>query len=115
MAGPLIGRLSNPPKFLQLRVRFRPGGMAPSLESILLITGTTMIRSFALALAIGAATLTVAQAQDFTAAQRAACKTDYDAFCKGTMPGGGRVLACLEKHNDKLSAACKKVVVEAKK
>lgn len=31
------------------------------------------------------------------------------------MPGGGRVLACLEKHNAKLSAACKKVVVEAKK
>jgi len=73
-----------------------------------------MIRTFIAALALGALTLG-AQAQDFTAAQRAACKTDYDAFCKGTMPGGGRVIACLQKHNDKLSAACKKVVAEAKK
>lgn len=31
------------------------------------------------------------------------------------MPGGGRVLACLAKHDGKLSAACKKVVAEAKK
>ena len=74
-----------------------------------------MIRFLATALAFGAFALTAAQAQDFTAAQRAACKTDYDSFCKGTMPGGGRVLACLAKHNDKLSAACKKVVAEAKK
>jgi hypothetical protein len=31
------------------------------------------------------------------------------------MPGGGRVLACLSKNNDKLSDACKKVVADAKK
>lgn len=74
-----------------------------------------MIRTLFTALAFGAIALTAAQAQDFTAAQRAACKNDYEAFCKGTMPGGGRVLACLEKYNDKLTAACKKVVVEAKK
>jgi hypothetical protein len=74
-----------------------------------------MIRTIVAAVAFGALTLAVAQAQDFTAAQRAACKADYDAFCKGTMPGGGRVLACLEKHNGKLSAACQKVVAEAKK
>lgn len=58
---------------------------------------------------------TAASAQDFSAEQRAACKGDYDTFCRGTMPGGGRVLACLSKNNDKLSAACKKVVAEAKK
>jgi len=74
-----------------------------------------MIRTFAVALALGIAALGPAAAQDFSAAQRAACKTDYEAFCKGTMPGGGRVLACLEKHNAKLSAACKKAVAEAKK
>jgi hypothetical protein len=54
--------------------------------------------------------LVSATAQTFTAAQRAACKGDYDAFCKGTMPGGGRVLACLNKQHDRLSDACKKVV-----
>ena len=41
-----------------------------------------------------------ANAQDFTAEQRAACKGDYDSLCKGTMPGGGRVLACLNKQHD---------------
>jgi hypothetical protein len=62
-----------------------------------------------------ALSFTSAQAQDFTAAQRAACKGDFETFCKGTMPGSGRVLACLSKNNDKLSDACKKVVAAAKK
>ena len=74
-----------------------------------------MIRTTLTALAFATLTLAAAQAQDFTAAQRAACKSDYEAFCKGTMPGGGRVLACLEKHNANLTEACKKVVAEAKK
>lgn len=53
-------------------------------------------------------------AQEITAEQRAACKGDYETFCKGTMPGGGRILACLKKNEGKLSAACKKTV-EAQK
>jgi hypothetical protein len=53
---------------------------------------------------------TAAFAQDFTAEQRAACRGDYNKFCKGTMPGGGRVLACLSKQYGGLSDACKKVV-----
>jgi hypothetical protein len=56
-----------------------------------------------------------ALAQDFTAEQRAACKGDYETFCKGTIPGGGRVLACLNKNESKLSAACKKIVEAQKK
>ena len=40
---------------------------------------------------------------------------DYETFCKGTIPGGGRVLACLSKQGDKLSAACKKIVNAQKK
>jgi len=73
-----------------------------------------MIRlAFAAALALVA--VSSASAQDFSAEQRAACSGDYDKFCKGTMPGGGRVLACLAQNNDKLTAACKKVVTEAKK
>ena len=44
-----------------------------------------------------------ALAQDFTAAQRAACKGDYETFCRGTRPGGGRVLACLSKQYGALS------------
>jgi hypothetical protein len=51
-----------------------------------------------------------ALAQDFTAEQRAACRGDYNKFCKGTMPGGGRVLACLSRQYGALSETCKKVV-----
>lgn len=65
--------------------------------------------------AIALLSLNAAKAQDFTAAQRAACKGDYDKFCKGTMPGGGRVLACLNKQHDQLSAACREVVDAQKK
>lgn len=76
-----------------------------------------MIRTVTFALAFGtlAFSFASANAQEFSAEQRAACKGDYDQFCKGTMPGGGRVLACLSKNSDKLSAACKKVVADAKK
>jgi len=76
-----------------------------------------MIRTVTVALAFGvlAFSFAAANAQEFSAEQRAACKGDYDQFCKGTMPGGGRVLACLSKNSDKLSPACKKVVADAKK
>ena len=70
----------------------------------------TLIIAAALALLAGPAL-----AQDFTAEQRAACKGDYETFCKGTMPNGGRVLACLSKESAKLSPACKKVVDAQKK
>ena len=67
------------------------------------------------AAALSLVSLNAAAAQDSTAAQRAACKGDYDKFCKGTMPGGGRVLACLNKQHDQLSDACKQVVDAQKK
>ncbi len=38
---------------------------------------------------------TLASAQEITAAQRAACKSDYEKFCSNVMPGGGRIVACL--------------------
>ena len=77
-----------------------------------------MVRIAALAVALTLGTLTtaaVAQAQTLTAEERAACQADYDKYCKGTMPGGGRIIACLNKQNDKLSAACQKVVADASK
>ena len=62
-----------------------------------------------------AAYIAPALAQDFTAEQRAACRDDYNRFCKGTPPGGGRVLACLSKQYAGLTARCKKVVDAQKK
>jgi len=49
-------------------------------------------------------------AQTLTAAQRTACKADYDKYCSGTAPGGGRIIACLDKQRDALSDACRKVL-----
>jgi hypothetical protein len=49
-------------------------------------------------------------AQTPTADQRGACGTDYQKYCTGTLPGGGRVVACLNQHRDQLTAACKKAI-----
>ena len=65
-----------------------------------------------------AALLGVSQAafaQQLTAEQRDACMGDYQKFCKSVTPGGGRIIACLAKSSDKLTAACKKVLTEAEK
>jgi Cysteine rich repeat len=54
-------------------------------------------------------------AQELTAAQRSACMGDYEKFCKGVTPGGGRIIACLAKESDKITPACKKVLADAEK
>ena len=54
-------------------------------------------------------------AQELTAEQRSACMGDYEKFCKGVMPGGGRIIACLAKESDKITPACKKVLTAAEK
>ncbi|KRR19965.1 cysteine rich repeat-containing protein [Bradyrhizobium retamae] len=64
-----------------------------------------------LVLAIGYSGSAAAQATD----QRGACKADYDKYCAGTLPGGGRVVACLNKQQHQLSDACKQVLASRKK
>jgi hypothetical protein len=66
------------------------------------------LRFAVLAVAIGFSGASAAQT--LTAEQQAACKADYQKYCKGTMPGGGRIIACLNKQRDKLAEACKKVL-----
>jgi hypothetical protein len=56
-----------------------------------------------------------AMAQGLTAAQRDACSGDFGKFCKGTTPGGGRIIACLGQHNAELTPACRKVLAAAEK
>jgi Cysteine rich repeat len=50
-----------------------------------------------------------------TTDQRGACKADYDKYCAGTVPGGGRIVACLNKQHDRLTDACKKALDSRKK
>jgi hypothetical protein len=45
-----------------------------------------------------------------TAAERAACESDYKKFCEGVQPGDNRIIECLAGHLQSLSAECKKVV-----
>ena len=68
------------------------------------------LRFAILVLVIGCSGSAFAQSGD----GRGACKADYDKFCAGTTPGGGRVVACLTKQQNQLSDACKKVLASRK-
>jgi len=46
---------------------------------------------------------------------RGACKADYDKFCAGIAPGGGKVIACLDAKRDQLSTSCKAALDGRKK
>jgi len=74
-----------------------------------------MTRIAIIAAALLLSSLTSALAQEITAAERTACQVDYDKYCKGTFPGGGRIIRCLAGHYDNLAAGCKKVVDANKK
>ncbi len=62
--------------------------------------------------AVGFCCSAMAQAAD---SERGACKQDYDKFCAGVAPGGGRIVACLNKQHDQLSESCKKALDSHKK
>jgi hypothetical protein len=44
---------------------------------------------------------------------RAACANDVQQLCSGVPTGGGRVIACLKQHQDKVSAGCKQAIIKA--
>ncbi|UFZ05254.1 cysteine rich repeat-containing protein [Bradyrhizobium ontarionense] len=46
--------------------------------------------------------------------QRAACQADYIKFCSDTLPGGGRIVACLMRNYAQLTDTCKKVLDAAR-
>jgi len=54
--------------------------------------------------------LAVSAAMAQTAAEREACQADFEKYCPGVEPGGGRVVECLSKHLDQLTPQCKTVV-----
>ncbi len=84
-----------------------------------------MRKSIAGSIVIVAALLIVAPAQAQTPAPapaaetplidavKAACKTELTTFCKGVVPGQGRVLACLYAFEDQVSDKCVYAVYDA--
>ena len=69
------------------------------------------LRFAVLVLAIGCSGSAIAQ----TADGRGACKADYDKYCAGTPPGGGRVVAAFylsENTTNHLSAQVQMVTFE---
>ena len=50
-----------------------------------------------------------------TAAERKACQSDYEKYCRHVVPGGGRIAACLYKERDKLSKSCRKAFTDHEK
>jgi cysteine rich repeat protein len=62
--------------------------------------------STALAVACSAQAQVPPQMRGEAMALMQVCRGDYDRLCAGVMPGGGRVLACLQNHTNQLSAAC---------
>ncbi len=65
----------------------------------------------AIAFAIAFSGSALAQTTD----TRGACKADYDKFCAGIAPGGGRIVACLNGKRDQLSDVCKAALDSRKK
>jgi len=71
--------------------------------------------------ALGLATALMTAATAPAAAQaamgkqvREACQADYKALCNGIQPGGGRVLKCLQEHQDQVSKECLSALEQAK-
>ncbi|UPK30266.1 cysteine rich repeat-containing protein [Bradyrhizobium sp. 195] len=65
----------------------------------------------AIVVAVAFSGLASAQSSD----PRGACKADYDKFCAGIAPGGGKIIACLNDKRDQLSATCKTALDSRKK
>jgi hypothetical protein len=75
------------------------------------------IGGFALLALVASSSPVVAQqgAAEITPAQRQACQGDYNSFCEGVRPGGGRIVACLNKNLAKLSPACRAALQAAER
>ncbi|NJL07852.1 MAG: hypothetical protein HC900_05985 [Methylacidiphilales bacterium] len=44
---------------------------------------------------------------------QAACRSDVDKYCSQVTPGEGRLILCMQAHEDKVSGACDYAVYEA--
>jgi hypothetical protein len=42
---------------------------------------------------------------------RSICHTDYEKFCAGTEPGGGKTMSCFKRNVAELSPTCRKAIL----
>jgi len=77
-----------------------------------LATGITLAAIAAAAVGPGAAMAQPSPAQEREAMQ--ACHADYQTLCAGVQPGGGRIIACLMQHAEKVSPGCKQALMSLK-
>ena len=68
------------------------------------------ITALTLALTFGACAAVSAQPE----APRNACTDDAAKLCPNVKPGEGRIIACLVKDKDKLTNACKQLLISMK-
>lgn len=55
-----------------------------------------------------------AQAGQLPPKVREMCESDYKKFCAATIPGGGRILACMRSNSARLTDACRAALNDAK-
>jgi hypothetical protein len=55
-----------------------------------------------------------AQADRLPPKVREMCESDYRKFCAATLPGGGRILACMRSNSARLADACRAALNEVK-
>ncbi len=72
----------------------------------------TRIRIFVLSLALLAV---IAGGRTYAAEEELPCAEEITKYCKGTKPGGGRILDCLNEHQKELSTSCRNKLEESKK
>ncbi|MBG0812233.1 cysteine rich repeat-containing protein [Methylosinus sp. H3A] len=69
-----------------------------------------MAAILAAAIAAEPAVAQTAPSGDRADVAKKACKGDYQRLCSGVMPGGGRILACLQNHSSELGPDCAKAL-----
>jgi hypothetical protein len=79
------------------------------IRPVILFVSAMLVTTGSLALAQSAG-----EAPKSAPVKQGPCHDDIQKFCKQVHPGGGRVHACLEKHEAELSGACRDARQQAK-
>jgi hypothetical protein len=71
------------------------------------------LKAFAFITALFAFSLPSSALEDIIDSVATGCEKELSSYCKDVTPGGGRILACLFAHSDKVSGRCEYAVYDA--